>query len=91
MASTTQRFLFTGRVQGVGFRWTTERIARRFPVTGFVRNLVSGQVELVVCGEMESVEALILAIKQRFEGHIGGIDREEMPGHAEFSDFCIQR
>jgi acylphosphatase len=41
---------FTGRVQGVGFRFTVCRIAERFAVTGFVRNLSNGEVELVAEG-----------------------------------------
>ena len=45
-----RRIIFHGRVQGVGFRYTTHRIARGFPVTGFVRNLTDGTVELVACG-----------------------------------------
>ena len=42
-----RRVLFHGRVQGVGFRYTTASIARRHPVVGFVRNLPDGSVELV--------------------------------------------
>ena len=48
---------FAGRVQGVGFRFTVCRIAERFSVTGFVRNLSNGEVELVAEGaEPELVE-----------------------------------
>ena len=45
----TEQILFTGHVQGVGFRWTTERIASQLPLRGFVRNLPDGRVEVVVC------------------------------------------
>jgi acylphosphatase len=46
-----RRFLVSGRVQGVFFRAATEAAARRLGVTGWVRNLVDGSVELVACGE----------------------------------------
>ena len=49
--------LFEGRVQGVGFRYTTVSVASRFRVTGYVRNLPDGDVELVA----EGVETEILA------------------------------
>ncbi len=53
---------FSGMVQGVGFRFTTERIARNFQVTGSVRNLPSGQGELVAEGEEESVKDFLQAV-----------------------------
>ena len=54
---------FSGTVQGVGFRYTARHIASRFEITGFVRNLSDGRVELVVEGEPEEVN--------RFEEHLG--------------------
>ena len=46
-----RRLIYQGRVQGVGFRYTVASIARRFPVTGYVKNLPDGNVELAVDGE----------------------------------------
>ena len=45
--------LYEGRVQGVGFRYTTKSVANGFEVTGTVRNLTDGRVELVAEGERE--------------------------------------
>ena len=49
--------LYTGRVQGVGFRYTTRQAATGYEVAGVVRNLPTGQVELVAEGEREELEA----------------------------------
>jgi acylphosphatase len=46
----TCRFLVSGMVQGVGFRWFVARHARALGLTGFARNLPDGGVEVVACG-----------------------------------------
>ena len=47
---------YSGRVQGVGFRWTTRRIACEYDVTGYVMNLPDGRVELAVEGPAKVVK-----------------------------------
>lgn len=56
------RVLFNGTVQGVGFRFTAERIARHFEVLGFVRNLPNGKVELVAEGEEQVLMDFLKAV-----------------------------
>jgi acylphosphatase len=53
---------FQGHVQGVGFRYTTKKLAAGFEVTGTIRNLASGQVELIAEGTREELEAFHAAI-----------------------------
>lgn len=53
------RLLITGRVQGVAFRWETQRAAARCGVTGWVRNLPDGRVEAVVEGPRQQVNQLV--------------------------------
>lgn len=48
-----------GRVQGVGFRYSTQREALKLGLTGYARNLDDGGVEVVACGEADAVEKLI--------------------------------
>jgi acylphosphatase len=60
----TARFLVRGRVQGVGFRWFVSRQAQGLGVTGYVRNLVDGSVE--VLAHAASAEVL-----QRLEEQLG--------------------
>ena len=50
---------YEGRVQGVGFRFTVRHIAKGFDVTGWVRNLRDGRVELQVTGDEEEVRAFL--------------------------------
>ena len=54
---------YEGGVQGVGFRWSVRHIAKGFDVTGWVRNLPDGRVELQVGGEESEVLAFLDAIK----------------------------
>lgn len=58
-AMVSKRVIVTGRVQGVGFRYTTKDLARGFDVCGSVRNLPDGTVEILVQGEDEEVEEFL--------------------------------
>jgi len=58
------RILYSGHVQGVGFRYTAKATARGFDVTGTVRNLPDGRVELVAEGTREELEDFRRAIRQ---------------------------
>ena len=56
--------LYSGSVQGVGFRYSVKSVATGFDVTGTVRNLVSGEVELVAEGVRDELEAFRQAIRE---------------------------
>jgi len=60
----TRKVIFEGRVQGVGFRYSTKQLALGFEIVGSVRNLSDGTVELKVMGEKEEVEEFIEEIVQ---------------------------
>jgi acylphosphatase len=54
----TRRYLVSGRVQGVGFRWFVEREAAQLGITGWVRNRDNGSVEVMATGTREQLNAL---------------------------------
>jgi len=82
--------LYHGRVQGVGFRATAHRIAVRRPVTGFVRNLPEGSVELEVQGESAVVAAFLADVQRQFVGFITDEERAEIADVPGESGFVVQ-
>ena len=79
MALERRRVLFTGRVQGVGFRATCRWLARGFDVVGYVRNLPDGRVELVAEGDPGEIDNFLHAIRQEASGFIRDIHADLEP------------
>jgi acylphosphatase len=79
MASVRKRLLYSGRVQGVGFRATARALSSRFPVAGYVRNLPSGEVELVAEGEPDAVANFLAAVRSAFQFDITGVSEQDEP------------
>ena len=61
---TSRRFLISGRVQGVGFRYFVQSVAIRESLSGWVRNLDDGRVETAAVGNDDAVDRFELAIRQ---------------------------
>jgi acylphosphatase len=68
------RVFYSGRVQGVGFRYNTKSVAAGFEVTGIVRNLIDGRVELIAEGNREELEAFRAGIR---DSGLAGFIRDE--------------
>ena len=81
---------YTGHVQGVGFRYTAHSIARSHDVTGYVRNLPDGRVELVAEGDRHEIDAFLEAIRDRLANHIRDERRDIGPATGEFTTFEIR-
>ena len=79
--------LYQGRVQGVGFRYTTVRLASRFAVSGYVQNLHDGRVKLVVEGQAAEIEAFLMAVAEHFAAHIDGSSVRPSEATGEFNQF----
>ncbi len=80
---------YDGRVQGVGFRYTVRSVAARFDVTGFVRNLPDGRVQLVVEGAPGEVGALLDAVKTEMLPYIRDVQETTRPATGRFHAFEI--
>jgi acylphosphatase len=73
MGRVRRRVYYSGRVQGVGFRDTSQRLAVQHSVGGYVRNLADGRVEMVAEGEAAAVDALLAAIVLRMHRFIADV------------------
>jgi acylphosphatase len=91
MSSVRRRYFFAGRVQGVGFRFTTVRVARRFPVVGYVKNLADGRVELGVEADEDVVGQFLVGIEQELPGHIESRTCEDIAADEVWDGFEIRR
>ena len=86
-----RRYVISGRVQGVGFRYFTEDLAQREGVSGFVRNLPDGRVEAVVEGDTESVGRVETALWRGPRGaRVDDIEIEETAPSGRLTGFRIR-
>ena len=70
---------FSGRVQQVGFRYTAHTLARRLGLSGWVKNLPDGRVEMEAQGSVSQLRKLILQLKSQPYIHIERMDIQEIP------------
>ncbi len=90
MTASVQVF-YEGNVQGVGFRWSVRQVAKGFDITGSVRNLPDGRVELQAAGEEEEVRAFLEAIlNSELRAHIKKHSETALPNPPAFRGFEIR-
>jgi len=87
----TERVIFRGQVQGVGFRYRTRRLAKGYPVMGYVKNLADGTVELVAQGTEDVVTKFVSELGRVMEKFISAADRSPWDGSERFAGFSIRR
>ena len=80
---------YSGTVQGVGFRFTSRRLAAEFVVTGTVRNLADGRVELVAEGEPEELDRFLGAVGREMSELIRDVEVNETPATNSYQGFQI--
>jgi len=86
-----RRILYSGTVQGVGFRWTAAAAIRGVPVTGYVRNLPDGRVELLIEGPAHDNDEAARRVRAAMARHISGETEERGRATGEFPDFGTHR
>ena len=79
-----KHILFYGRVQGVGFRYHATYKASLLELTGWVRNLEDGSVEMEVQGTREEIREMVERLSQQSFVEIEGIEEREIPLEEEF-------
>ena len=84
-----KRVHYWGRVQGVGFRATAKHVAAGYVVTGYVRNLPDGQVEMLVCGDATEVERFLADLGAQMAAYIRGHRIDDEP-EQDFNSFEIR-
>ena len=85
-----RRVLYSGHVQGVGFRYTTVSVARRYAVTGYVQNLSNGSVVVVAEGQAEELDRFLADLGETMQEYIRGIGSESGPASGEFQVFQVR-
>jgi acylphosphatase len=87
--STRVQIIYAGRVQGVGFRFAAKRIADSSGITGRVKNLSNGKVEIVAEGERPDVERFLGAVAEEMSGCIADQVTDWQKATGEFTGFHV--
>ncbi|HEY2826891.1 MAG TPA: acylphosphatase [Pirellulales bacterium] len=81
---------YSGRVQGVGFRYAARATAGGYEVTGSVQNLDDGRVRMVVEGQKDEIERFLAAVAERMSGYIRNVEMHRSSANGEFTGFSIE-
>ena len=82
--------IFSGHVQGVGFRYTAQSVAGGFAITGYVRNLPDGRVELLAEGEPEEIDRFLQRLTEQLGQFINRRTDNDDPAVGDFKDFTVR-
>ena len=89
MEKIAKKITFKGTVQGVGFRFTAQRIASRYELAGFVRNTRDGAVEMFAQGRPDDIADCLRDITETFAGYIRQTDAKDAAPNPRYIDFEI--
>ena len=91
MSSKKQKIiLYSGNVQGVGFRYTACRVARNFDVTGYVENLPDGRVQCLIEGDSDEIAQFIETLADKMEDYIHEASISSGEATGQYFEFGIK-
>jgi acylphosphatase len=86
-----KKYTVSGRVQGVGYRFFAERVARQLGLSGYVKNLADGNVEAYAIGEEAALEEFKRHLAEGPRGaRVGGVEESEAPILSRYHQFVIE-
>lgn len=89
-AAERREVYYSGRVQGVGFRFTVRMVATRFDVTGFVKNLPDGRVQLIAEGRPDELQRFLAAVAAEMGRYVSDAQERAAPATGRFSGFDVR-
>ena len=89
MSVIAKHIIFKGSVQGVGFRYTSRRIAKKYDLTGYVKNLSDGTVEMLIQGPKTDIDYCIEDICASFSSYIKDKNIKTCPAQPQYVDMGI--
>ena len=84
-----RHYIFSGSVQGVGFRYRATYAARGLGITGYVKNLYDGRVEMDVQGDRDSITRMLVEIEAGSFIHIEDMEVKNIPVISDERDFKV--
>ena len=85
MEKIRRHIIFYGYVQGVGFRWKAKHTAQRYGISGWVRNLDDGSVEMEAEGTSRDIDDLTEALENHSWGSVERIESRNIPVHGDYN------
>jgi acylphosphatase len=89
MELAAKHIVFSGSVQGVGFRFTALNIANHYRLTGYVRNLPNGTVEMLAQGPAQIIDSCVRDIEDSFSGCVRQTEVQPATPDPKLTDFRI--
>mgnify|MGYP001045991001 CR=1 FL=1 len=80
---------FSGHVQGVGFRYSTAQLAKGYEVTGFVKNLADGRVEMEIEGSERECRQMLASVVDELDAYVRKTESSEGRRPQRFTAFQI--
>ena len=80
---------YSGKVQGIGFRYTVQDVASVLKIYGWVKNLNDGRVEVLAEAEEDTLDSFLGQVNQHFSRYIKEVNVEWQPASGEFRDFQV--